>query len=486
MGFPLKAPLVAREVDGDLVLHDRRSGSMHRLNAVAGFIWQLCDGVHDPAAITSEVAAVFGKRPADVAQEVDNVLARFTDIGLIYSTRSRGHETELLLRCVRTAIGTERARPISDLLGEIDWNSLVQTALQHGVMPLLYRSLAANWREAVPTIVLDRLRSHYHENVRGNRALLRELLELLALFEACRIRALPLRGPVLAMSIYGDLTMRQFEDLDIFVPAAQIAGAKNMLTARGYKFRTLGDTDALADSSDGRVSVDLQWALAPGVWRFPIDLEQLWGRLVPVSLGNATVWQPNPADHALILCAHGAKHCWSSLKWIIDVAAFTRMHKSSLDWKATVDRARSLGGERQLLLAMRLAGDILDADVPVEVVRRITADPAVAALATELRQRLFVTVERPTHQGSYGFIEGGLLYIRTRERIRDKIPYAFELVRYPFKGLKDFITPNVHDRAVIALPKSLAFLYYLVRPLRLTGNISVRFMHRWWTLKVRR
>jgi hypothetical protein len=71
-------------------------------------------------------------------------------------------------------------------------------------------------------------------------------------------------------------------------------------------------------------------------------------------------------------------------------------------------------------------------------------------------------------RGSYGVWEGGLLYIRARERLRDKLPFFGYLLGFPFRRLRALVTPNVHDRSAVALPRPVAFLYYLVRPIRLT------------------
>jgi hypothetical protein len=55
---------------------------------------------------------------------------------------------------------------------------------------------------------------------------------------------------------------------------------------------------------------------------------------------------------------------------------------------------------------------------------------------------------------------GDLFLFLLRERWRDRLlPYALRVQR--------LVTPNVHDRRVIALPRPLAPLYYLVRPVRL-------------------
>ena len=484
--LPLKSPLVARQVDGDLLLEDRASESKHRLNSVAGLIWQLCDGTNNSVTIAERVATVFDMEPAEVARDVDHTLAEFAELGLIQSPSGPSRETDVLLRCVRMAIGTEQAGPINDSLRNgFDWNYLVRIARFHGVVAPLHATLAARPPDEVPRDVLDRLRGHYEANGRGNRKLLCELLELLSLFDGAGVPAISLRGPIFSISVYGDLNAREFQDLDIFVPANQFARAKELLRARGYKALAARDTDASFESSDGAVSVDLQCALARPVWRFPISLDHLWDRLVPIRIGDSTVWQPRPADHALILSAHSAKHCWSSLKWIVDFAAFVGTH-GNLDWGDVLERARSLGGERQLLLGLRLISDTLHVELPKETHRPIATDPSVAALANELAQQLFVMVNEPTHQGSYGHIRGGWLYIRTRERVRDKIPYALDLARYQLTHVKEFITPNVYDREMVSLPDSLAFLYYLVRPFRLARDLVVRLVEIPMMLKGRR
>jgi hypothetical protein len=65
-------------------------------------------------------------------------------------------EIQLLLCCARTDVDPERAEQIRALLGgAIDWTYLMQTALQHRVMPLLYWNLHNTCPEAVPTSRLD-------------------------------------------------------------------------------------------------------------------------------------------------------------------------------------------------------------------------------------------------------------------------------------------------------------------------------------------
>ena len=182
--FPVKAQFAVRQIKGDFILHDPRTDTVHRLNPVAAIIWQLCDGTRDRSAIFAEIADIFGKSPSDVAGDVDEMLARFIDAGLVHSSAALP-EIDLLLRCVRTAIGNERPCGIrTQLSNNIDWIFIEQTAVQHGVLPLVYRGLREIQQNDVPSGVLERLEHSVNVNAERNRFLFQELLGLLALFEA--------------------------------------------------------------------------------------------------------------------------------------------------------------------------------------------------------------------------------------------------------------------------------------------------------------
>jgi hypothetical protein len=387
------------------------------------------------------------------------------------TTPDRRRETELLVWSVRAALGRHNtAQTAYHIEQDLDWAYLASEAIQHGVTAHLYRSLSTTCgRGRVPVPVWHQLRNQFEATARTNLLLTQELLALLTLFEAHCIPAMPLKGPVLAVLVYGNTALRQFGDLDIFVPADRAEHAKDLMTARGYRFGASRETDVAAEreSHGCRVPIDLQWGLAPKRFRFPLDLDELWNRREPVRLGGVTVWQPAPADYALILSAHAAKHCWSRLGLISDMAAFIETHRTRLDWREAVDCARERGGERCLLLGLRLAHDVLGVEVPSDLAARVQADTRVASLASELRERLFVPrYMGKGFQGSYSPLTGGLLFMRTRERLRDRVPYASYLLGRPLRPVTRVIMPSDRDRAVVALPRYAAFLYYLIRPIR--------------------
>ena len=105
-----------------------------------------------------------------------------------------------------------------------------------------------------------------------------------------------------------------------------------------------------------------------------------------------------------------------------------------------------------LLLSLRLVQDLLGADLPDAVLRRIARDPAARALATALAERLF----RAT-PGEAGVFENVRFHLAMRERLADRARYC----------VLRALTPNEHDRTPHARSTPLALLDYVRRPARL-------------------
>jgi len=467
--YPQRAPRVATADGEGLVLHDAHTGSTHRLNGAAQYVWELCDGSRNRAALARALAARFEVPLTVASRDVDLALAQFRDVGLVLTSGASAREQEVLASAVGVALGTTGGPPPAGLAA-VDWNALVDLSVDHGVMPLLHRCVTDHWREAVPSVVRDRLDQQYEANAAVVAALLAELLELVNELAATGVAVLPLKGPIMARWLYGSAELRQFGDLDLFVAPESVARARGMLRKRGYEFQSERRTDALAvkASGAGDIHVDLQWALARQVFRFPVKLEELWERSITIDVDGVAIHQPEPGDYLLVLCAHGGKHCWSSLIWIADIAAFLRMFGNDLDWVRLLGRAATVGGEKQLLLGLRLAHELLNADLPQSVAERLRAYRSLDRLVADVHRALFVPAPARTFQRSFGLVRGGLFYMRTRERIRDRLPHAVYLLGQSLVDVVELAKPNHLDRATVELPAPLAFLYYPIRLARVT------------------
>ena len=163
-----------------------------------------------------------------------------------------------------------------------------------------------------------------------NRSLAQELGGLCEAFAARSVPVVPIKGATLAVSAYGDLTLRDFSDLDLLIPEAAIGAAQAVLLAQGYERKDPSTDPAEAEHEEGPYHVfikkrslfrvDLQWVMAHQHFAFQLDRPEFWAHRTPVLLGNKTVQGLAPEDLLIVLCVHGSKHAWEQLKWVCDVA----------------------------------------------------------------------------------------------------------------------------------------------------------------------
>jgi hypothetical protein len=376
---------------------------------------------------------------------------------------------ELILRCARQRIAAGAGEQIRALLQrELDWELLLRTALPQGVTPLLYHALNSTCPEAVPPQVLGFLRHRYDANTRRNLLLSQELHRLLALWEAHGIPAIPFKGPLLAASAYGALALRHSYDLDVLIQRPDFERTTAALVAQGYTLEWSGDWEWHFVEPNRRWLVDLHQELAPRYCPAPGTFDELWARRAPVVLAGRPVLTLSSEDLLFELGVQLAKDCreWKQrLVQICDTAELIRAHPD-LDWDLLLRRARAMAGRRILLFDLLLASRLLDVELPETVRRAVRAEPALDALAAELRARLFPEAEGPA--AAIGYRVGGTLhedswfYLRLRERPRDRLRYLYQ---FAATHLKQLITPAERDRRIVVLPRPLRFLYY---PLRVT------------------
>jgi len=380
-------------------------------------------------------------------------------------------EFELLLCCARTQTDSTTEARIRALPGEkLDWPYLLQTATRHGLVPLLYWQLSNTCPQAVPPSVLSQLQDDYHTNAHWSLYLTGELLKLLELLEANGIPAIPYKGPALAATLYGNLSLREFGDLDILVHREDVLPAKALLIDRGYQSRhtlTGAEEKILLQANhqyglwkeNEQITVELQWSFARKYFGFNPDLEDIWARLGQVSLGGQKVPAFAPEDYLLILCVHGAKHYWARLGWLCDVAQLLRTYPE-LDWAAISRQAERTGSQRMLGLGLFLAYHYLEAPLPAQIKTRLLADPAIKSLAGQVHRWYRANGAGPSATATWATLQR--FQLNLRERRGDKLKY----------GLRLATAPTVAEQRLLPLPLGLTFLHALLRPIRLVGKFG--------------
>jgi len=376
-------------------------------------------------------------------------------------------ETELLLRCASPVGSDERAERIRALAGgPLDWKYLLDAAGAHGLTPLLYWGLKA----VRPQVITPALTESFHDNTRNSVQMTAHLLQVMDLFAGEGISVLPFKGPTLAAAAYGNLALREFVDLDLYVHKADALRARDVLIAQGYSFSVqlnskwaeafLRDYDEVGLlGPDGHPLVELHWAIAPRFFSVALDVAEFWRRSVSVTLANREVPTPGAEDLLFVLCVHATKHCWPRLSMVADIAWLLRA--ADIRWEEVCERASELGSLRMLLLGTELARRLLGTRLPEEVRKRAAEDRMVQSLAESVGVRL---ARLETEEKANGILGDGRFHMCARERWRDRACYFARLTT----------RVGVEDRQIADLQSVLAFLYPMLRVPRLLRKYGMR------------
>jgi hypothetical protein len=351
------------------------------------------------------------------------------------------------------------------LQNPLDWDNIIGLARRHGVVSLLYRNLYSAFHAHVPPGVLDTLKHYVQDNARRNLLLTSKLTQILTRFEREQIPVMPFKGPALAMELYGDVAMREFVDLDVLVHESDVPAAREALKALGYiqddDYGDKEEHDQAHDlynhfftAPDGTHAVELHWRLAKPHFAHLSHTFSFWEDCEPARFFNMTIRRPRPENMLMYLCAHGARHRWRRLAWLVDLAEFLCVYPA-LNWEYILEQSARQRRTRVLLIGLALAHELFGTELPEVVQKALRRDRyMVDQFTREIQNAIFEeNTSPPVDNEVYAF------HMRMRESWLDRLIY----LRYP---LRKKVKPGPKDAAMIALPANLSFLYYLLRPIR--------------------
>ncbi|MBI2876257.1 MAG: PqqD family peptide modification chaperone [Candidatus Tectomicrobia bacterium] len=78
-----RASILTRILEGEGILYDPATHSVHALNPMAALIWELCDGEHTPAEIGELLGEIFEAEREEIATDVQEALRRLQELDLL-------------------------------------------------------------------------------------------------------------------------------------------------------------------------------------------------------------------------------------------------------------------------------------------------------------------------------------------------------------------------------------------------------------------
>ena len=340
-----------------------------------------------------------------------------------------------------------------------DWEGAAASAAAHGLLPLLDRWFSSERVAGVPPELATYVRLTSRSSALSSLRLTGELISLTRILEAAGVPVLALKGPALAVRAYGDVALRPQNDIDLLIHRRDIDRALSALAPASYApvkalgagqeaaYREVEYHHALAGASG--LSVELHWGIIKRQFGLKVAEDFWWTDPHLVSLGGTQVRALSNEATLVYLAIHGTKHEWHHLRWIGDIAGVARL--TPMDWERVRRMSAKLGTLRQTRLALALAMDLLEAELPEPAVRLARGDRAVPGLVAEVRKRVAANDEPA------GFVASTAFQLAVRDRWRDKISFASYHA----------VMPGIDDITTASLPRAWRWLYVALRPVRL-------------------
>jgi len=369
-------------------------------------------------------------------------------------------EHKLVLNCVRNYFDNNLKNEIQSTLNHIsNWDILLEFADEKCLIPILHGELSKFHSGQIPNEFLDELNKRFRESARYNLILKSELLRIIDEFNKNGLNIIPFKGVILSELLYGDLSIRPFSDLDLFIGKEDFLKANELLLNLNYLpqfdinpisinnyFESVYFSNYTHKSSN--IVIDLQWSIESMNYSFSLSLDKLINVSELSYISGKKVNTFSNEDLLILLSIHGSKHNWSRLIWICDIAKLLSS-SYSFDWNKIFNKCVELKCKRMFLISILLCKSLFNINIPEIVKSEIKSDKRVHKLLEEICHSIFDNKKTK----NYKYFSP---YIRSMDSLKDKVNFFINLIR-----------PTPLEYRIISLPQYMHFLYYPIRFSRL-------------------
>ena len=236
----------------------------------------------------------------------------------------------------------------------------------------------------------------FQECTLRNLFLFAEFRNLAQALKARKVPVIVLKGMHLAAAVYGEVGMREMDDIDILVPRDCLHEAAAAMADIGYVSKEPLDVEFWAQKqhhlprmfNQSNTVVEVHWNVTwPGDAQALTDLEGLWSRAQPLTIAGCEVLGLSPEDLLLHLCIHASfQHMfYTGLRPACDLDATVRCYQEELDWKLVCQLARQYKWQTGVRLMLHLTEKCLGTRIPKQMWQELRPTQDEEALAAAYR-----------------------------------------------------------------------------------------------------
>lgn len=345
----------------------------------------------------------------------------------------------------------------------VDWAIVARGLERHGLTRLVPAMLAVPG--LVPAEVAPVLQKLQRDRATAALVLTAEAVRIAEKLDAAGVRFLLIKGLALSIQLFDQPTVRSSNDLDLLVEPGAGPRVDSVLASLGYvrpaEDRAKGAVAGYEAKEIGHVHrdtgmlVEIHARLTDNEDLFAPDFESLWEARETLQVGGQPIATMGRGHLPTYLAAHGAKHSWSRLMWLVDLAALTGT-PAAID-EALAD-ARQYQLEPMMLHTLSMLHRWLGHPVPPAVLAQARASSTVRLLDRMAEQyhrdpRWYETAPRRSWRRFY---QQSVLGRVTSYAMKPRMGYWRRQMSI------DLVSPA--DRTIVALPPHFAWGYAVLRP----------------------
>lgn len=359
-------------------------------------------------------------------------------------------DISLIIESCKTTIDESK---IKELISNINnWNNFLVLSYSHGVFPLVYHTLKA-YSDIIPQEVLNTFKKHNMDIVKQNMLMTAELIKVMKTLEEHNIEAIAFKGPTLSQMAYGDITLRQYTDLDILVKKDTIYKILDIFSKKNYQrgliltnsqeqawFKYFHD---LGLSSPNSIYTEFHWSILDT--DHPISMSDInfFKSTQVIKLNNNPINIISNEVFLIYLCVHGSKHMFERVEWVCDIDRFIR--NQNIDYSKVESILENSNYKRFVYLGIYLAQLLYNTPIDDSLSKNLRE-----LYLQNVSSYIFAVWKNEKKLDNRNNIKLMLQLFISRT---DKLRYL----------QKKYFKPTLSEYSYINLPRSLYFLYYPIR-----------------------
>jgi len=256
----------------------------------------------------------------------------------------------------------------------LDWETICEICQWEGIGPILYTVISKENSADIPEEAKSNLKALYFHSHFRNLYFLKELRELLGLFNKSKIPVMLLKGAALLSTVYDNPAHRPMSDIDFMIREEDLEKAHLLILKKGYKLIGLeywpwwrkfgGERSYIKD----RIRIDLHWHLECFVKRSAS--KNMFARAKKVNIQGAEALIPFPEELLLHTLHHMVyQHFHLRLIWLFDILKITTIWKEEIDWKRVYGQAKESKLVLPLFFGLKEVKALFGAPIPEELIK---------------------------------------------------------------------------------------------------------------------